>query len=968
MTKTIWFDMTTSMQWTGGVVGIVRAELEVAKNLHAINDRIKFCMEKDGEIIALKNDELTWLWSANDVTAAYLKNRPNNNDNKNTAVIENIIRQKDVQRFSGVGRALRLKNACFMGISVLPKYLQGIALLISYLPLKAIDVASFIFRRLVLPAPSSVIHVDVPKGMTNNLNMGRDSIIVSMGWMDSSKEAVFEAYKKEYKVKLVYLVYDLILINKKTSHLYNRIGSEKFRGYFEWISQHCDFLLFGGETAKKDAAIYQNENHLRIPPGKSVKFGSDIIKAKPFDSISDSVILNRIGINSDFIITVGSIEARKNHDVLYKAYAILKESNSSNIPKLVVIGRPSYRSDELVDNINRDPRVKDNIILLSPSDEELDCLYRNCLFTLLPSFYEGWSLTLPESLGYGKFCLAADVPPLKEIGEGLVDFINVYDPFLWAEKIEYYSKNQSQLKHKEEIIKNEWQNTTWFDCANQINEIVSKPDFLNLEDEATYETLWFDLTTSYVRWRGGVSGIIRSELILAKEILKAKVNVKFFGYANGKIFVIPYENLKIIFEASTIEEGYRQFQNFWSHYESSGAGSRIPNELLRPSQNPIILPELQQAYNYSNSRRQRLFHTFVLFLSIFPGSFGNKLISYMYKFKTKFFGKSREPLQVLMNEQEINFKNVDVPFQKNDRVLSVGIDWTTELLKFIEEAKKHSNFEFTQLIYDLTPVITPHLHTEENTRRYHDFLHAVSKASDFIIFGGETAKRDATYYFQSNGWVIKKADYVKFGSDITSADAEIDKSKDDEVLKNIGIKESFILTVGTIEIRKNHETLYKTYLNLLDQNITPPLLIIAGKPGWKISSFFESLETDSRIKDYIKFLSPSDTELDVLYRNCLFTVLPSMYEGWSLTLPESLSYGKVCITSDVDPLREVGEGLVPFVHPWDIKEWGDKIMHLSQNHAELASFEKIISERWTPITWQDCAKSLITKIGIHYSE
>ena len=58
----------------------------------------------------------------------------------------------------------------------------------------------------------------------------------------------------------------------------------------------------------------------------------------------------------------------------------------------------------------------------------------------------------------------------------------------------------------------------------------------------------------------------------------------------------------------------------------------------------------------------------------------------MYKFKTKFFGKSREPLQVLMNEQEINFKMLMCHF-KNDRVLSVGIDWTTELLKFIEEAK-----------------------------------------------------------------------------------------------------------------------------------------------------------------------------------------------------------------------------------------------------------------------------------------
>lgn len=969
MTKTIWFDMTTSMQWTGGVVGIVRAELEVAKNLHAINKNIKFCMEKNGTIKEIEVESLNWLWLTEDVTADYLKNRPGINSNNISGVVDNIIIQKEVQAKSGVGRSARLKRACLMGISVLPKQLQGISLLAAFLPLKAIDLLSFVFRRLyVKNAPSSIV-LDDRINIENSLNLSSNDIIVSMGWMDSNKETVFELYKKLFKIKLVYLVYDLILINEQTSHLYNKMGSEKFKSYFEWISQHCDFLLFGGETAKQDALVYQKKNHLRSPDGKSIKFGSDIIKIKKENSITDSETLRNLGITGEYVITVGSIEARKNHDILYKAYAILNERKSENIPKLVIIGRPSYRSEELVDNIARDPRVKENILMLSPSDDELDCLYRHCLFTLLPSFYEGWSLTLPESLGYGKLCLSADVAPLKEIGQGLTDFINPYDAFAWADKIEYYSTNKIDLSNKEKLIRDKWENTTWLQCSQQINDVISNPDFLLHEDESTYETLWYDLTTSYVRWRGGVSGIIRSELILAKEILNSNVNVKFFGYANGQIFTIPHDKLKVIFDAPSIEEGYRNFQNFWSYYESSGSGNRIPDNLIKSSDNPIIFPELQDSYNFSNSRRGRLFHSFVLFSSVLPKSIADFFIKSLYKLKIKTIGFSKRAPQDIVQpaDTHLHIDAENVPFQKGDQVLSVGIDWTTELLQFIIESKKNKQFNFTQVIYDLTPVITPHLHAEENSIKYHNFLEFVAKASDKIIFGGATARRDAHSYFEKYGWPLNDSDYIKFGSDIISAESKSSEN-DEVVLKDLKINEPFILTVGTIEIRKNHETLYKTYLNLLNHNVEPPLLIIAGKPGWKISSFLESLQNDKRVSGYIRYISPSDMELDVLYRNCVFTVLPSMYEGWSLTLPESLSYGKVCITSDVDPLKEIGDGLVPFVHPWDIAKWGEEIMYLFNNEDYRISLERNLKDNWKNITWHDCANSLLTKLGLHLPE
>ncbi|WP_264272590.1 glycosyltransferase [Duffyella gerundensis] len=148
------------------------------------------------------------------------------------------------------------------------------------------------------------------------------------------------------------------------------------------------------------------------------------------------------------------------------------------------------------------------------------------------------------------------------------------------------------------------------------------------------------------------------------------------------------------------------------------------------------------------------------------------------------------------------------------------------------------------------------------------------------------------HILKKHGWALNDSDYIKFGSDIVSADSK-SAENDETVLKDLKINERFILTVGTIEIRKNHETLYKTYLNLLNNNIEPPLLIIAGKPEWKISSF---LDPYKMMKGYHNIF----VIFYLLIWNLMFFTgiayslsWPSMYEGWSLTLPESLSYGKV---------------------------------------------------------------------------
>ena len=69
----VWMDLTNTMRtWKGGCVGIVRAELEIAKNLKKENPEIRFCVSEEIGFSEIKSEELEWLWNSNSVSDAYI--------------------------------------------------------------------------------------------------------------------------------------------------------------------------------------------------------------------------------------------------------------------------------------------------------------------------------------------------------------------------------------------------------------------------------------------------------------------------------------------------------------------------------------------------------------------------------------------------------------------------------------------------------------------------------------------------------------------------------------------------------------------------------------------------------------------------------------------------------------------------------------------------------------------------------
>ena len=174
----------------------------------------------------------------------------------------------------------------------------------------------------------------------------------------------------------------------------------------------------------------------------------------------------------------------------------------------------------------------------------------------------------------------------------------------------------------------------------------------------------------------------------------------------------------------------------------------------------------------------------------------------------------------------------------------------------------------------------------------------------------------------------------------------------------------FILTVGTIEYRKNHITLINAYRLLVSEgNMDLPALVIVGRPGWLDNSLAYQIENDPSIHNLVHVYSDvSDDDLDYLYRNCLFTVYPSIYEGWGLPVAESLRYGKQCITSNSSSMLEIAPELTRFAHPLKVEEWARSIYELTNDPDMLARENSKVSESYLGTTWEQCANEILVSL------
>lgn len=169
----------------------------------------------------------------------------------------------------------------------------------------------------------------------------------------------------------------------------------------------------------------------------------------------------------------------------------------------------------------------------------------------------------------------------------------------------------------------------------------------------------------------------------------------------------------------------------------------------------------------------------------------------------------------------------------------------------------------------------------------------------------------------------------------------------------------FVLSVGTIEARKNHAFLVRVWDALRREGLAPPPLVLAGKPGWQRQAFDAAMAETRAAGGRVRVISGlSDAEIETLYDACLFTVFPSLLEGWGLPVGESLARGKLCVASDRGSLPEAGGGFALYLDPEDVAAALPLFRRLLTDPTALAEAEARIAQGFRPRDWPEVAASM----------
>lgn len=124
--------------------------------------------------------------------------------------------------------------------------------------------------------------------------------------------------------------------------------------------------------------------------------------------------LPRLVSEGKFWLCVGTLEPRKNHLGLLRAYARHKARFGKVLP-LVHAGGPGWLMEDFKDQIRRLDLQNDVILLGYVDDMALQWLYQNCFAFLYPSFFEGFGLPVLEAMSLGAAVITSNVTSIPEI-------------------------------------------------------------------------------------------------------------------------------------------------------------------------------------------------------------------------------------------------------------------------------------------------------------------------------------------------------------------------------------------------------------------------------------------------------------------------------------------------------------------------------------------------------------------------
>jgi glycosyltransferase involved in cell wall biosynthesis len=248
-------------------------------------------------------------------------------------------------------------------------------------------------------------------------------------------------------------------------------------------------------------------------------------------------------------------------------------------------------------------------------------------------------------------------------------------------------------------------------------------------------------------------------------------------------------------------------------------------------------------------------------------------------------------------------------------------------------------------VHDLVPILYPKHLVPKIIQNFNNNIKWIEKECERIIAVSESTKADLINQIGISGSqidVVYSGVSEKFKPVTNALQVE-------EVKKRYGIEKDYILTVGTLEPRKNIDKIVESFEKIDKKEL---YLVVTGKYGWG--------QRQAEGRDRVVTTGfVSDEDLPALYSGAMAFIYVSLYEGFGLPVLEAMACGCPVITSNVSSLPEVAGEAALLVNPINAKEITAAVNKIVEDKELRKKLSKQSLSRAGKFSWKTTAEKTL---------
>lgn len=629
-----------------------------------------------------------------------------------------------------------------------------------------------------------------------------------------------------------------------------------------------DLLLAISESTRRDLIELAGVDPDRI---HVIGAGLDesFVTAASVDHDQGADLLRGRGICQPFVLTVGNGDWRKNNEGALRAFLRLPEQ-LRRTHQLVLTQVGSQFTKELKGEF---ASIADRVVVLGKVDDRLlHALYRRCAVFLFPSRYEGFGLPVLEAMAFGAAVVSSNAGALKEVLRSEDASFDPDDADQAAQVLERALSDASFRARLMDGAAEHARSFTWDRCARLARDAI---DRLSSARDTRSPSPW-QPSGADVSLLADAVAVSPNGLESLRRGLSAIV-----GARRRRILI----DMTCVVQTETRTGIQRVVRNYCIGL-CSWAQENPDVEVI-----PFCWADgggVQTARGFARNG---------LGLDM-PGA--------------------DEPLQAQPN---------DVVF-----MLDSTWEWPERFDPFLDEVWSNAG-EVVWMVYDLVPVRVPETcHPGMPPVFRHWLTHAVRRTDGFICIS-EATRSDLEAYIDEVLPIGARRPWSRslhLGSDLESGMEIEPTAQGRSLLEAIGAR-PYLLAVGTVEPRKDYDTILRGFEAAWQRGVDVALVIV-GKAGWNVEALVSRLQNHTEAGRRLFWIQhANDGDLQLLIRRTTGLVQASRSEGFGLPVVEAGSQGVPLILSDIPVFREIAGDEAIYFPVGDGTALADLIQHGATN-------------------------------------